>query len=66
MVALAVEAIVARQQASKTKTEPIERRDVIQDPRPWERRSPHGCARIDPTQGRRLKFRVKWRVQPFG
>jgi subtilase family serine protease len=66
IVALAVEAIVAMQQASRTNNEPIDRRDVIQDPRPWERRSPHGCARIDPTQGRRLKFRVKRRVQTFG
>jgi hypothetical protein len=57
---------VARQHASRTNAEPIVRRDVIQDPRPWERRSPHGCTRVDPTQARRLKFWVKWRFQPFG
>jgi hypothetical protein len=66
MVALAVEAMVATQQASKTKTEPIERRDVIQDPRPWERRSPHGCTRIEGTRGRLAKLWVKPRDQPFG
>jgi hypothetical protein len=66
IVALAVEAIMARQQASRTNAEPIDRPDVIQDPRPWERRSPHGCARTDPTRGRLAKFWVKRGDQPFG
>jgi hypothetical protein len=49
-----------------TNTELIVRRDVIQDPRPWERRSPHGCARIEGTRGRHVKFWVEPGVQPFG